>query len=227
VKDRVIYGLLLGIKSLSAMFYRYNIRWIGQMPRDPWADLRVVLLLNHTSLYEPLFAGFVPNRFLKNISRNGLVPVADKTLDRPLVGHFYRLVARNVIPLSRLRDHTWDRFLAKIKCDSLILMAPEGRMKRPNGFDLEGRPMTVRGGIADLLRTIPGGRMLIAFSGGLHHVQVPNQPVPKLFKTLGMGIESVDIKRYKEAIENRWGVDGFKTGVILDLQSRRDRHCRT
>ena len=222
----MIYGLLLTIKSVSAMFYSYNIRWIGKTPPDPWADLRVVLLLNHTSLYEPLFAGFVPNRFLKNISTNGLVPIADKTLTRPLVGRFYRLVANNVIPITRLRDHTWDRFLATISPDSLILMAPEGRMKRSNGLDLEGQPMTVRGGIADLLHALPGGRMLIAYSGGLHHVQKPDQMIPKLFKTLAMAIESVDIDSYRQSILKHWGEDRFKYGVIRDLQSRRDRHCR-
>lgn len=221
MKDRFIYGLLLGIKFFGAAFYRYNIRWVGRTPPDPWTGLRLVLLLNHTSLYEPLFAGFVPFRFLRNISRNGLVPVADKTLNRPLVGIFYRQVAGNVIPISRLRDSTWERFLAKIRSDSLILMAPEGRMKRSDGFDAEGQPMTVRGGIADLLRAIQSGRMLIAYSAGLHHVQVP-----RLFKTLGMRIESVDIERYKMRILRRWGAAGFKAGVIRDLQERRDRYCR-
>ena len=48
-------------------------------------------------------------------------------------------------------------------------------MKRANGMDLEGMPMTIRGGVADLLMAIPGGRMLIAYSGGLHHVQVPTR----------------------------------------------------
>ena len=65
MKQKLTYGMLLGIKAISALFYRYDIRWIGELPPDPWTDLRLVVLLNHTSLYEPLFAGFLPPRFLK------------------------------------------------------------------------------------------------------------------------------------------------------------------
>ena len=106
MKDNLTYMILFSIKTLSAMFYRFNVSWVGETPFDPWANLRLVLLLNHTSLYEPLFTGLLPNHFLKNIAQNGLVPVADKTLGRHLVGYFYRIVAKNVIPITRLRDDT-------------------------------------------------------------------------------------------------------------------------
>ena len=225
MKQHMIYSLLLGLRTFSAAFYRFNIQWVGRVPSDPWAHLRLVLLMNHTSLYEPLYAGFLPNRFLRHIAYNGIVPVADKTIKRPMVGHFFRSVAGNVVSISRARDHTWETFLSNIKPDSLVIMAPEGRMKRANGLDLEGRKMTVRGGVADLLRTIPGGRMLIGYSGGLHHIQIPNQLIPKLFKTLHMKIESLDIAAYRDAMLRRYGSEGFKGGVILDLESRRDTYC--
>ena len=185
--------MLLGIKALSALFYRFDVHWIGELPSDPWENLRLVVLLNHTSLYEPLFTGFLPVRFLKTISQKGLVPVADKTLCRPIIGWFFRLVARNVVPVSRLRDNTWEGFLKKLQPRSLVIIAPEGRMKRANGLDADGKPMTVRGGVADLLQGITSGRMLIAHSGGLHHVQIPSQLIPKPFKTLIMKIEKLDM----------------------------------
>ena len=46
--------MLLGIKALSALLYRFDVHWIGKRPSDPWENLRLVVLLNHTSLYEPL-----------------------------------------------------------------------------------------------------------------------------------------------------------------------------
>ena len=56
-------------------------------------------------------------------------------------------------------------------------------MKRRNGLDSQGQPMTVRGGIADILEAIPSGPMLIAYSGGLHHVQAPGETLPAVFRT--------------------------------------------
>ena len=224
-KERLIYVLLLFIKGLGRTFYRFNISWIGKIPEDPWKNLRLVVFLNHTSLFEPLFAGWVPTRFLKRVAKRGVVPIADKTMHRPVVGRFFKLVARKVITISRKRDFTWDRFVGKISSDSLVFILPEGRMKRANGLDAEGKPMTVRGGVADLLKAIPGGRMLIAYSGGLHHVQAPSQRFPKLFKTLRMRIESVDISHYVQHIMEHSDIESFKKAVIRDLEFRRDLYC--
>ena len=216
--------MLLGTKFASRLFYRFEVEWIGRLPKDPWKNIRLVLLLNHTSLFEPLFAGWVPNRFLKRVARNGLVPVADKTMLRPFVGRFFRLVANNVVPISRKRDHSWHRFVESIRTGSMVVIAPEGRMKRNTGLDQSGSPMTVRGGVADLLKRIKAGRMLIAYSGGLHHVQAPGQRLPRLFKTLHMRVESLDIPAYRQMLAES-PYERFKQAVIEDLQIRRDCYC--
>jgi 1-acyl-sn-glycerol-3-phosphate acyltransferase len=221
----MIYALLLGVKALSRRFYRYEIRWIDPVPADPWEGLKLVLILNHTSLYEPLFAGWVPRRFLRQVAVDGLVPVADKTLNRPFVGKFFKVIAGNVISLSRTRDVSWGGFLEQMRPSSLVVMLPEGRMKRAGGLDSEGAPMTVRGGVADLLQIIGAGRMLIAYSGGLHHVQVPGQLLPKPFKALSMTVESFEIRDYiHHVMAHRRGLT-FKQAVIRDLENRRNRHC--
>lgn len=225
MKETLIYAFLLAIKTFSRIFYRFDISWSGDLPKDPWANLRLLLILNHTSLYEPLFAGWVPNRFLKNVARNGLVPIADKTFNRPMVGRFFRIIANNVISISRLRDISWDRFIDRIRSDSLVIMLPEGRMKRKNGLDANGNPMTIRGGVADLLEAIPGGRMLIAYSGGLHHVQIPNQLIPRLFKTLQMRVESLDISHYRKMLCHNCDPLNFKQAVVADLEKRLSINC--
>jgi hypothetical protein len=84
--------------------------------------------------------------------------------------------------------------------------------------------MTVRGGVADLLEQIKAGRMLIAYSGGLHHVQSPGQRIPRLFKTLRMRVESLDISAYSHMIASK-SYGRFKQAVIEDLQVRRDIYC--
>ena len=225
LKGKLTYTTLLGIKALSAIFYRFNVSWVGETPPDPWSDLRLVLLLNHTSLYEPLFTGFLPNRLLKNIAQSGLIPVADKTLSRHLIGYFYRIVAKNVVPITRLRDDTWETFLKMVTSKAVVIMAPEGRMKRATGLDVDGKPMTVRGGVADIIQKISSGRMLIAYSGGLHHVQIPSQLIPRLFKTLHMKLENLDIAEYKNNILRLCGQEKFKYGVIADLEKRRACYC--
>ena len=66
-------------------------------PSDPWRHLRIVAFLNHTSLYEPLFVGGFPNAFIRRIAFQGLMPVADKATRRPLMGFFFRMVAKGVV----------------------------------------------------------------------------------------------------------------------------------
>lgn len=222
----LVFTLLLLVKVVVRLFYRIDMRWIGDVPADPWRHLRLVAILNHTSLYEFLFSAGCPNHFLWRIARHGVIPIARKTADRAVVGRFYGLVAQRVISITRERDESWREVLRMIDPDAMVVIAPEGRMKRASGLDADGKPMTVRGGIADILETIGEGRMLIAYSGGLHHVQVPGERFPRLFKTLHMNLEVVDIGTYRDALlAAADGHKGFKRAVVEDLERRRDLFC--
>ncbi len=224
-RDAWVYGLLRSVKALSRCFYRFDIAWIGEYPQHPWRKIRLVAFLNHTSFYEPIFVGWFPNEFLRRIARHGMIPVAAEALQRPILGNFFSLVAGNVVPITRLKDKTWLNVINQIHSDSMVIIMPEGRMMRRNGLDKNGQPMTVRGGIADLIKKIPNGKILMAYSGGLHHIQAPGDLIPRLFKTVKMRLECIDIKKYREKILTHSGYDGFKSAVITDLERRRELFC--
>lgn len=221
------YTLLRILKAISRLFWRHENHWVGEVgPGDRWSDIRVVAILNHTSLYEWVFAGPCPNRFLRHMARHGVVPIAEKTAKRPLVGAFYRAVAAHVVPISRQRDNTWRNVLERADDEqSMLVIAPEGRMMRRDGLDHEGNPMTVRGGIADVLQNAPEGALLLAYSGGLHHVQAPGERFPRLFRKVRMNFERLDIESYRKARLAEGGEAGFRAAVIADLEERRDKYC--
>lgn len=225
VRSTIVFLLLIFLKYLSKIFYRHDFGWVGDVPRDPWAGIRIVAFLNHTSLFEPVFLGVVPNRFIWRIAAHGVVPAADKTTGRPLVGLLFKFVAHHVIAITRERDHTWFAVLNKIDPQSMVIIAPEGRMKRETGLDLQGNPMTVRGGIADILLAVNEGRMLIAYSGGLHHIQIPGHHSVHVFRTVRMRVENVDIAAYVAEEMAKGGGDQFKRNVREDLDRRRDFYC--
>jgi hypothetical protein len=181
--------------------------------------------LNHTSLFEPLVLGGVPNDFIWRIAAHGVVPAADKTTCRPLVGLIFKFVAHHVIAITRERDDTWFAVLRKIDPQSMVIIAPEGRMKRANGLDSSGNPMSVRGGIADILLAVKEGRMLLAYSGGLHHVQIPGHRMVRLFQTVRMRLENLEIGEYVNEMFARGGVEMFKKTVMKDLDTRRDQYA--
>lgn len=218
------YSLLLLVKLLSKVFYRHESGWIGDPGEDPWgADIRLVAILHHTSLYEPVFAAVPPSRFLRRIAREGVVPIADKTLERPLVGRFFRMVASDVVPVTRQRDDTWREVVRHAGPGKMVLLLPEGRMKRATGLDADGKPMTVRGGIADLIQAVGEGKMLLAYSGGLHHIQAPGETLPRLFKSVRLNLELVDLADYRRRMESHRGPDeSFRRVVVKDLERRRD-----
>lgn len=220
----VSYCLLRLIKLLGRAFYTLESGWVGTYEDDPWkADIRIVAILHHTSLYEPIFAGICPNHFLRRISRLGVVPIADKTLERPIVGAFFRMIAANVVPITRKRDDTWRVVVQQAGPGKMVMILPEGRMKRATGLDADGRPMTVRGGIADLIESTGEGKMLLAYSGGLHHVQAPGDKLPKLFRTVRLNLELVDVARYRDAVlAAAEPGDSFRRSVVIDLERRRD-----
>ncbi len=98
-------------------------------------------------------------------------------------------------------------------------------MKRPNGFDKFGKPMTVRGGIADIIDSMESGKMVLCLSGGLHHVQIPGQYFPRPFKTIWMNFSHLDIQEYK----SQFGENARerKMGIVQDLQKRLENDCPT
>ena len=220
----MVFSMLLSLKYLSRIFYRYDVAWVGDVLPKPWDHVGLVAFLNHTSLFEPVFLGGVPNHFIWRLAAHGVVPAAEKTTGRPLVGIIFKFVAHHVVAISRERDHTWFRLLNTIDPDSMVIIAPEGRMKRANGLDLHGNPMSARGGIADILMAMKGGRMLIAYSGGLHHVQYPGG-LPRILKTVRLRIEILDIAGYIEEMMRNGGADQFKKNVMRDLDRRRDFYC--
>jgi hypothetical protein len=225
VRSYVVFLVLLAVKLFSRLFYRMEPHWIGEVPPEPWRNIRLTAILNHTSLYEALFTGVCPNHFLWRLARHGVAPIAEKTAKRALVGRFYRLVAARVISITRERDETWSQVLREIDPDGMVMILPEGRMKRATGLDAQGKPMTVRGGVADIVEALNEGRMLIAYSGGLHHVHTPGERLPHLFKTVRIGLEVVDIAEYRKARLAEGGAKGFRRAVVHDLERRRDLVC--
>lgn len=220
----VSFLVLLKVWLFSRFFYRHERGWIGDKPPDAWSRIRLICFLNHTSLFEPLFAGIVPIRFLWDIASRAVVPAADKTLERPVFGRFLSLLVRHPVSITREPDHTWQAVLQRIEEDSMVVILPEGRMRRATGLDKHGKPMTARGGIADILDVLTEGRMLFAYSGGLHHVQIPGQRFPRLFQTIRMNLELVQIESYRETMQTAAESESspFKEVVKKDLDRRRD-----
>jgi len=224
LRSAIVFSLLYSLKILSRIFYRHDWQFVGtNVPGNPWKGLRLVVFLNHTSLFEPVFIGVPPATFVWRLAAHGVVPAADKTTDRPLVGMVFRFIAHEVIPITRQRDDTWAQVMSTISPDSMVVLAPEGRMKRANGLDLHGKPMTVRGGVADILQSLQRGRMLIAYSGGLHHVQIPGH-IPNVFKTVRLRGEVLEIEEYVKEMSHG-GPEQFKKSVIRDLERRRELYC--
>jgi hypothetical protein len=105
----------------------------------------------------------------------------------------------------------------------VVMIAPEGRMKRPDGFDKFGNPMSVRGGVADIIMNMNDGKMLLCLSGGLHHVQAPGQLLPRLFKTIRMNLCLIEINSYKNSFPD--DPREKKLAIVSDLQRRLETDC--
>ncbi|MBK7148114.1 MAG: 1-acyl-sn-glycerol-3-phosphate acyltransferase [Bacteroidetes bacterium] len=220
MKSLLSFVSLLLIKGISRLFYRYEIKWPNNNPDIQWDQTRLIVLLNHTSLLEILYLGFLPISFLRMLSKRMVAPGADKTLNRPFVGALFKIFSPGMVSISRKRDNTWQQFMDAIYDDSIIVIIPEGRMKRKNGLDLDGNKMTVKSGIADVLQGLQSGQMIIAYSGGLHHVHVPGEKSYHVFKTLKMNLETVDIADYKQSFGEAVGSESWRKKVIQDLQTK-------
>jgi hypothetical protein len=221
---RLLAFLILAIiKTISWIFFKASYKWLTPLPKDHWKKIRIMVFLNHTSLYEPLFLQIIPFRYLWHLSGHFNIPGADITLRRPVVGRFWKLMIPNISSISRKKDLTWLNYLKSIKTDDVIMIAAEGRMKRPNGLDKFGKPMTVRGGVADIIDTLNEGAMVLCFSGGLHHIQAPGQLFPHLFKTINMNFSYHEIKKYKSEFQG--DPRKRKLKIVRDLQARLERDC--
>lgn len=228
MKTYFIFLVLLKAKLFAHLFYRFSSRWVGEVPEDRWERIRLVVLLNHTSLFEWLYIGVAPLCLVWQIAAHGVIPVAAKTLNRPFVGPFFSILAQHVVSITRRPDESWRQLLASVNDPkATVLILPEGRMMRATGLDAEGRPMTVRGGVADIMRSMDRGRILFGYTAGLHHVQVPGQRFPRLFKHLEMTLEVVDLEAYKRSIGLDLDAKAFKREVKRNLEERKARWCRS
>ena len=219
MKSLLSFFTLVFIKVMSKIFYHFDIGW----PKENkiiWKEVKLIIFLNHTSLFEVVYLGILPVSFLRMLSKRMVAPGADKTLNRPFVGAFFKLFSPGMTPITRKRDDSWQEFLESIHDDSIIIIAPEGRMKRKTGLDLEGNKMTVKSGVVDVLAGLNKGQMIFAYSGGLHHVQVPGEGFPKLFKTVKMDLEAFDIPAYQAGFEGEIGSPAWKKLVLDDMQQR-------
>tara|TARA_Y100000768_G_C23991463_1_gene693961 strand:+ start:3593 stop:4246 length:654 start_codon:yes stop_codon:yes gene_type:complete len=214
---------MLWLKLLAKCFYTLKLEWIGPIKND-FSQIRLIIFLNHTSLYEPIYADAAPVSFLYQMAKKMVAPAADVTMNRPLVGLFFKLLGPKFVPITRKRDKTWFHFLKLIKERHIILILPEGRMMRGNGLDKHGKPMDVRSGVAEILEQMDDGRVMIAYSGGLHHVQHPGQFFPRVFKKIAMNIEIMEISAYKNQFEQTTGIP-FRKAVVADLNHRLKTNC--
>ena len=224
IKAVITFALLVAVNTAARVFFKLKNEWITPEPENYALNTRIIAILNHTSLYEPLIAGFAPYNLLWKFARHGVLPVAEKTMKRR-IGLFFKLLVRHPIVVTRQRDKTWYKVLSKADSKAITIILPEGRMKRANGLDSEGREMTVRGGIADIIEALPDGRILVVYSGGLHHIQVPGELLPTPFKTLRCRMEMIDIPSYKEELKRDYPDLKFRGAVIADLTRRRDEYC--
>lgn len=217
----ISFIVLIFVKVFSLLFFKLDKKWISEI--QSFDKVRLVILLNHTSLYEPIFLAAAPNSFLWRLARKMIVPGADKTLNRPIVGFFWKLMLPGIISITRKRDKSWFKFLRAIENKSVIVIAPEGRMKRDQGLDASGKPMSVRSGVAEIISELNEGRILIGYSGGLHHVQYPGQLYPKLFKKIQLNLEVLEVDEYKDQFKS----DGiqFRKDIVADLEDRLRRNC--
>ena len=226
LRSIVVFLLLLGVRATTRLFFRLREDWMPTKPKEMADDARIVAILNHTSLYEPLIAGFASTKLLWRFARHGVLPVAEKTMNRP-IGLFFKFLVRHTVTVTRQRDSTRQEVLSKIDDRALVVILPEGRMKRRNGLDSKGRAMTIRAGIAEILEALPDGRILTVYSGGLHHIQVPGERFPRPLKPILCRFEIIDIAEFKIQVAAKFPKMKFRAAVVAELTERRDAYCPT
>ncbi|GAB3015612.1 1-acyl-sn-glycerol-3-phosphate acyltransferase [Bowmanella dokdonensis] len=220
--SKVLSFLLMAkVKIFSHLFYRGRANWLSEEKEESLNQVKLLVFLNHTSLFEPLFIRFATWRFVWNVAHRVIVPGADVTLKRPVAGMILKVLLPGCIPITRKPDESWQHFLSHVSQEVITAILPEGRMKRRNGLDKHGKPMTVRGGVAEILERLESGKLLFVYSGGLHHIQSPGERFPRLFKTITANLELVDIADYKQYLIQA-GEGNFKSRVVADMNRRLD-----
>ncbi len=212
-------ALFLAIKITVGMFYKTEVSWVESKEAQNWDEVRMIVFLNHTSLFEFLFLSAIPFSALMRMATNITLPFADNTADRPVTGRFFKILLPKLISITRKRDESWDHFMHQIADEDIVMIFAEGRMMRKGGLDKNGQPMSARGGVADLMQMLKKGKVVIAYSGGLHHVQAPGDKLVKVFKKIAIRFEKLDLSDY---IENLPVDDNlpFKQAVKQDLDRR-------
>jgi hypothetical protein len=213
------FSMMASFKLATVPFYRFEQQWFSSANKQQWQDIKLIVFLNHTSLFEPLFIRLAPYGFLWRMASELVVPGADITMKRPFAGKLLRSLIPGCIPISRERDHSWQKFLGYVDESKVTAILPEGRMKRRSGLDKHGQPMSIRGGIVDILQRLNSGNILFLYSGGLHHIQAPGDKYPKLFKTIKANAEIIDLQRYKQQF-NQNNHEAFRTDVLADMALR-------
>lgn len=213
------------VKLLSYLLYSGKRKWLSNEQEEGMKEVRLMVFLNHTSLFEPLFIRFAPWSMVWKMAYHLVVPGADITMQRPMTGRLLKALMPGCIPITRKNDHSWMHFLSHVNHDKITAILPEGRMKRRNGLDKFGKPMSVRGGVADVLECLDEGKILFVYSGGLHHVQAPGDKWPNLFKTIKANLELVNIAEYKQQLQDKKeGLieqhKAFKQRVMEDMNRR-------
>ena len=201
------------------IFYRFEQQWLSTATKEQWREVNFIIFLNHTSLFEPLFIRLAPYSFLWRIANDLVVPGADVTMARPIIGKIYKTLIPGCIPITRKKDQSWQNFLSHVKNDKLTAILPEGRMMRKNGLDKDGKPMSIRSGFVDILQKLNQGNILFIVSGGLHHIQAPGDKLPKIFKTIKVNMEIVNLPSYKQQF-NCTDKGEFKAKVMADVTHR-------
>lgn len=213
------FCLLIIIKYLAKLLYSFNVTWKTSHSEIHWERISCLIFLNHTSLFEPIYVAIAPNKFLWRISKDLIVPAAEETLNRPIVGKILKALIPGCVPISRKNDETWLNFLDQIDSNTLTAILPEGCMKRKTGLDKKGNPMTIKPGVADILSHLDSGRLLFVYSGGLHHIQAPGEKIPRIFKRVDVGLEATDIDQFKSQFSKN-DIEKFRLQVINDLQTK-------
>ena len=213
------FSLLACFKLMVMLLYRFEQQWLSTTHKQAWNEVNFIIFLNHTSLFEPLFIRLAPMGFLWRIANNLVVPGADITMARPIIGKIYRTLIPGCIPITRKKDLSWQNFLEHVENDKINAILPEGRMMRKSGLDKDGQPMSIRSGFIDILQKLDRGKILFVYSGGLHHIQAPGDKLPKLFKRIKVNLEIIDLIEYKQQF-NCQDEQEFKAQVMADVSDK-------